>query len=456
MNPVVIIAISVLAVVIFVLFFLIVKSVVAPKKVDSIPKLLKQNRTQNAIKLAKHILAKDPKNFNAHYYLGKAYLKDNKPELALMEYKLVNENALFGEGIDEIDFRKEYGQLLLDHRQNNEALKNYLLLTKLEPHSAENFYKVGILYKDNNRYDLALGYMKKTVSLNKRHAKAHAELGLILYRMKQFAEAKTEIDTAIQLSPDTYTSYYYLGKIQKDGKDILSAIKSFEKAQRDPELKIKAIIEHGSCYMMAGRLDNAAVDFQRAIELDKDGTNPETLYARYFLASCYEKNRKLDSAIEQWEQIYKRNKNFKDVPAKLSEYKDLNANDYLKDYLTCSNDEFAIICKNASDKGMKFETISCDLKKWGCQLTAVDKKDESWMAVRKQVSLIRFYREPKPLEEAIVVDAIDSLKSTSTVKAIILSSSGFSLGAKRFAEGRPVELIDKPKLEKILSDAGAK
>ena len=95
--------------------------------------------------------------------------------------------------------------------------------------------------------------------------------------------------------------------------------------------------------MIAGRIDNALVDFQRAIELDKDNSQAETLYARYFLAACYEKSRKIDKAIEQWEAIYKRNKSFRDVSAKLSEYKDLQANDYLKDYLTCSNEEFPYI-----------------------------------------------------------------------------------------------------------------
>jgi len=427
-----------------------------PTKVEAIPRLIKQGRTQNAIKIAKHILSKNSKNFEAHYYLGKAYIKDNKKELALMEFKTVNENALFGEGIEEIPFRKEYGELLLDFHQTAEALKNYILLTKLDPKTADNFYKLGLLYKRINRNDMAMDCMKKTILLDKRHGKAHAELGLLFFRLKQYAEARNEIDISIKLSPDNYSSYYYLGKIQKESLDIITALKSFEKAQRDPELKLKAIIEHGSCYMMSNRLENAAVDFQRAIELDKSNSNPETLYARYFLASCYEKNRKLDSAIEQWEAIYNRNKSFKDVATKLSEYKDLNANDYLKDYLTCNNEKFSEICKKTAENGLRMEILSCDLKKWGCEITAVDKKEDSWMAVKKMVSLLRFYREPKPIEESIVIDSIESLRKTSAMKSYIFSPSGFSTSAKRYIESRPVELVDKPKLEKILSIAGGK
>lgn len=456
MSSIAVAGISILAVTILSLTIIIIKSVFLPKKADNLPKLLKQGHTQNVIKLAKKILIKNPKDYNAHYYLGKAYLKDNKSELAILEYRFVNDNAVFGHGINEIEFRKEFGTILLKHHQGAEALKNYLLLTQLEPQNADNYFQVGTLYKEAGRNDTAIGYIKKTLSIDKRHAKAHAELGLMYYKLKQFSEAQKEIDTAIKLSPDTYSSYYYLGKIQKDNKDILSAIKSFEKAQRDPDLKIKAIIEHGSCFMTANRIENAVVDFQRAIELDSTNSNPETLYARYFLAACYEKNRKFDQAIEQWDSIYQKNKNFKDVASKLSEYKDLHANDFLKDYLTGSNESFLAICKNAADKGLKLEVLSCELKRWGCAITAVDKREENWMAIRKQVSIVLFYREPNPIEDKKIIEALDSLKTTNSSKSLILSSSGFSITAKRYAECRPIELYDKTKLEAILTAAGQK
>ena len=455
MSPVAIVAVCVLAIFITGLLVFIIKTSLTPKRVDSIPKLIKQGKTQNAIKMAKQILTKDPKNYIAHYYLGKAYLKENKSELAIIEYKLVNENALFGPQLDELTFRQEFAQLLMKYNQLQEALRNYLLLTKLEPNNPENFYNTGYLYEQANRYDLAMGFMQKTVMLNSRHAKAHAEIGLMHYRTKNFGEAKKEIDIAIKLSPETYSSYYYLGKIEKDAKDLGAAIKSFEKAQRDPEIKQKAIIEHGSCFMLANRFDNAALDFQRAIELDKENLNGETLYARYFLATCYEKSRQIEKAIEQWEQIYKRNKAFRDVSAKLSEYKDLQANDYLKDYLTCSNEEFQIICKNAVEKALKHQVMNCEQKKWGCQITGMDKASEGWRNMRKQVAMFRFFREPDPVEDDIVRETLDALKTANCQKGYIFSSSGYSNAGRHVAEGRPLELIDKIKLESLLQSAGA-
>ena len=449
-----IIIIVMLVSVVSILTFVILKSIVSPKKIEAMPRLIKQGKTIQAIKIGKQVIGKDSKNWLAHYYLGKAYVKDNRPELAVIEYKIVDENALFGEQIQELPFRTEYAKLLLKYNQQNEALKNFLLLTKLDPATADNFYQVGRIYEQQNRYDLALGFMQKCAMIDKKHAKAHAEIGLMLYRTKQFNEAKKEIDLALKLSPETYSSDYYLGKILKDAKDIPGALKSFEKAQRDQDVKQKSIIEHGSCYMMVNRYDNAAVDFQRAIELDKNNSQPETLYARYFLGMCFEKSRQIDKAIEQWTEIYKRNKAFRDVSAKLSEYKDLQSNDYMKDYLTSSNDEFLLICKNAVLKGMNLQVLSCDLKKWGCQLTAINKSDESWMSVRKQVTLVRFYRDPEPIEEQQIHETLDQMKSLNSVKGYMFSSSEFSAAAKRYAENRPVELIEKQKLEALLTKAG--
>ena len=109
----------------------------------------------------------------------------------------------------------------------------------------------------------------------------------------------------------------------------------------------------------------------------------------------------------------------------------------------------------ACEKSCKLQVLSCDLKKWGCQLTGVDKRDESWMAVRKQLLFVRFYREPEPIDDAEVRQALDEMKSLGSVKGFLFSSSGFSNTAKRFADNRPVELAEKQKLEAILAQAGA-
>ncbi len=446
-----IVIIAVGVVVVAALVFFIIKSVSAPKRVDGIRKLLKQGKNLAAAKLAKQIIAKNPQDYAAHYYLGKAYIADGRNELALMEFKLINDNALFDDQLPELPFRKEAAALYMKFNQKAEALREYLLLTKMEPNNADNFYNVGKLYEQENRLDIALGFFKKCVALDKKNARAHASIGYILFNSKMLAEAKREIDLAISLSPETYSCYYYQGKILKEEKDYAGAVKAFEKAQRDSEFKQKALIERASCFMMVNRLDNAQIDLQRAIELDKDGSKPETLYARYFLAACYEKSRKIDKAIEQWESIYKKNRSFRDVAAKLTEYKDLQSNDRMKDYLTSAESEFLEICKNTALSAFGLSAQQADIRKFGCRLIAVEKKDDNWRNVRRQMTLLRFYRDPDPLEDSAVRETLDEAKSENCTKAYICASAGFTRTAAAFAENRPVELVGKDKLEQLLA-----
>ena len=182
MEAVQIIIIAVSAVAVGFLAYFLIKSMVAPKRVEGINKLIKQGKTAAAVKLAKSIIAKNQRDYKAHYYLGKAYLADNKPELALMEFKIVNQNALFDSDMPEVDFRKQISQLYLKFNQPSEALREFLLLTKLEPRNAEHFYNAGKLFEQGNKTDQAVSFYQQAIGLNKKHVKAHASLGMMLYK----------------------------------------------------------------------------------------------------------------------------------------------------------------------------------------------------------------------------------------------------------------------------------
>ncbi len=445
--------ILVLLVLIGFLLVFIIKTFAAPKKIEGIQKYIKQGKYSAAIKLAKSMITKDPRDFKAHYYLGKAYLADNKPELALMEFKTVNQTAIFDQFFSEIEFRKQIAQLYFKFNQPEEALKEYLLLTKLEPNNAENFYNAGKIFEQRSKSEQALQFYQKTISLNKRHVKAHAALGLLLFKGKNYVDARKEIDYAIKLSPETFSSYYYLGKILKESKDYIGAINSFEKALRDPEFKQRALIERGTCYLAVNSYEKAINEFDRAVRASKDESSQESLYARYYLANCYEKLRKIDQAVEQWEKIFAINRSFKDVGAKLAEFKDIQTNDNMKEYLTSSNEQFMEICKKIALAGYNLGARTITPTKYGCKMIATVAKQDSWMNVRQQVFLILFFRESDLIEDTILRKSLEEMKSQNYFKCIILTSSGFTRTAMNFAENRPFELVSKDKLIKLMDNA---
>jgi len=222
-----------------------------------------------------------------------------------MEYKIVNQTAIFDSSFSETEFRKQISQLYYKYNQPDEALKEYLLLIKLEPQVSEHYYNAGKIFESRSRSEQALAHYQKAISLDKRNVKAYAALGLLLYRAKQYGEAKKAIDYAISLSPQTYSSYYYLGKILKEGKDYAGAIKAFEKAMRDTEFRQRALIESGTSYMAVNQTEKAIIEFDRALSSASDTNSQESLYARYFLATAMKKSEKLTRLLNNGKKFIK-------------------------------------------------------------------------------------------------------------------------------------------------------
>ncbi|HAK68749.1 MAG TPA: restriction endonuclease [Treponema sp.] len=453
-KPVILVICMVLIGIIVFIAALLIKKLMAPQKIGNIKKLLKDGKYPQAEKIAKSMLAKNTRDYEAHYWLGKVYIAEKKTEQAYLEFKTVNDNAVFDGTIPEVDFRKNMAALYMKYDDVKSALQEYLLLTKRDPGNAEHFFNVAKIYDENGEANTAIGFYKKTIAIDKRHAKAHAALGALLLRAKNFPEAKQEIDTAIRMSPETWSNYYYQGKLLKELHEFPEALKAFEKSQRDTEYRQKALIEKGSCYMMADQVDNAMQSYQGAIQYAKSESSQETLYARYFLAACYEKTHKIDKAIEQWVKIHKQAPGFRDVEEKLSEYKDLQNNDNMKEYLTAPTGPFMTLCEKTALAAFELETKSAEATPYGCKMLASENKKDNWMAMRPHVFRLDFYRNAEPVEDHVIHKLADTLKAENYYKEIVFSSSGFTKTAERFAEGRPIVLVGKEQLELIMSKAG--
>jgi tetratricopeptide (TPR) repeat protein len=434
----------------FLAIFLI-KSFVVPARVDALSDFVKRGKTQTVIKAAKRIITKEPKSAEAHYYLGMAYHRENRDELALIELKTAVQIGISGKNIPEVEFRELLGQLFIKAKQGEEALKEYLLLIKLLPTHSDYYYQAGKLFTERNRTDLAAQYLRKAASLNPKDGKIHFELGVMLYKDKKVQEAKGELAAALKYQGENAQVHFYLGKIQKDAKEYPAAIASFEKAARDPQFKIRALVERGGCYMSLDATEKAIPDLERAVNAITDESGNDSLYARYFLSLCYEKIRDLDKAISQWEKIYAVKKNFRDVGERLSKYQELRSDDNMKDYLTEAPLNFLELCKSLVEQGLDLQVQGSKMTNEGCEITAIESNSAKWRNTRKMPRLIRFYRNPEPLEESKVISILDDAKGQNISRTVLVSSSGFARPALAYANSRPIELYDKDKLAGMLS-----
>jgi tetratricopeptide (TPR) repeat protein len=451
----VVVLIIILGVAVGFLSWFIVRMVATPRQTKAVADQLKQGRSAGAIRTAKAILAKDPRNAEAHWLLGQAYLGDNKPELALMELKAVNQIGQFGPDLPEVDFRNRIASLYERFNQTEESLKEHILLTKLEPNRAIHFFDAGRLFEARGRTDVAINYLRKAIEMDERLHQAHHALGIILYRTKHPMEAKSAFESALKWNADDYDAYYHLGKLLKEMNDYTAALLSFEKAARSPELRLKALVERGGCYMSQGSLDKAIPELERAVKLIKDEAATESLYGRYFLAMCFEKTRNLDRAIEQWERIYSKKPGFRDVAEKLTQYQEYRTDDKMKDFLTCGREEFLELCKTIIQGPMALSIRDVSDGPQSVDIIAVEGDSDKWLGAKKLPRLVRFLRVSDNLDDGTVRALIDQMKKLGIQRGGIVTSAGFTRTALEFAENRSVELYTKEKLQEMLNMAPA-
>ena len=452
----VVIYIVIFSIIVLLLLVFIVKSILSPKKFSAVEKSIALGKYSQAVKLAKKLLVKNDKDTRLRYLLGKAYLLDGKTELAMTEFTKISKSGLFPTKAMEIEFRTTLAGLYSKSGMTDEAMQEYVLLTKLDEKNPSYYYEMGKLFEERSKSDLAIANYEKAIELDSKYIAAYARLGFLLYQGNQVAEADKAISRALKLDPSNNEVLYNHGRILRAKKDYAHALASFEKAAREKSLRAKCFLERGMTYLETSNIEKAIFEFSRASKSSLDPRSNEALSASYLLADCYEKKRDLEKAIEEWRKIEAINPKFRDVKAKLQEYKDVQTNDHMKDYMTLGKEDFLRLAKAVTEQKFNSTIQGARETKNGCSIFAFEKETGKWLNERKKPQLFIFLRDSEVVQEEYLRNVYEGMKKQNVFKGFVITSSTFSKEALEFAANRPIELVDVNKLERILESVNFK
>jgi tetratricopeptide (TPR) repeat protein len=433
---------------VIVLFF-IIKRMISPKRISALKNYLKEENYKAAINLAKEIINKDRGNIEVHYYLAEAYYQQSRYDIALAEFKFAEKSGSYDK-IDERKLRERLAELYNKTNEIDEALKEYILLTKKYSDDHEYFFQVGELFEQKNMTSHAVKYYTEAVNLNPNYIPALLNLGVLLFKLKNFMGAESYLQKAVYKEPENYKGFFYLGMIEKAEANYKNALKYFEKALKDKEYKIKSLMERGIIYIYQKKYDEAIIELDRALKNCEEENNIK-MNIRYVLAGCYELNRNITDAIVLWEQIYAIDSKFRDVSTKLLNYQELRVDDRMKDFLTATDVDFIDMCKriihsmnlNVSEQ----EILSRDSIEFLCLET-----DTKWRNVKRRPKLIHISRASDPIDDSILKAIHDKMREKNIIRGVVITSSVYSKLAYAFVKERPIELIDKNGLQDILKE----
>jgi tetratricopeptide (TPR) repeat protein len=431
----------------------IMQNLVGTHQLDTIKQMLESGKYEQAISSLNNIMKKDDRNPLAHLYLAEAYYFYNNFEMAIVEYKQVMSSGRFSNTPTEKIVRKRLSDIYLKFGQLEEAQKEYVVLSKLEPHNAEYLYQIGNLFYQRGMKEPALAYLDKAFKSGKTSAELFFLMGKIYYEMSKTQEALGSFTNCVKLDPKNAEGHYYIAIILKAMNSFGKAVQELEVAEqtRDNNLKIKAIYQKGLCKLEVGELDGAKADFERALKYSSEENNT-TIAIRYTLGMTYEKERRLVEAVEQWEKVAQLRPNFQDVQAKLAEYEDLRVDDKLKDLLTSTPTTFEIICQNFL-KNLGYETLeSHAIDDDNIEIVGME-RSLKWRENRGSKVLIKISRDSEEINEDAVAKLVDSLKLIHGTRAIYITTGKFTPQAARWSENRPVDLYDRQRLTAALKQS---
>lgn len=435
----------IIVVTVLIIFFVLnAKGLSGPKQMSLIRKMIESGNTKGASKALKQMLSKNEHNILAHMYLAEVYYKEKKNELAIVEYKYILRLNKFTREVTEVKVRERLAELYEIFGQLDEAQKEYILLTKLEPEFAIYFFKIGELFYKRNYTDKAFTYLTHAVKLNPGHPETLFYLGIIYYSKGQAVESLNCFNKALHFAPNMFKVHFYIGLLQRVLGMFDKARVEFQMAQRDPEFKLRALLETGKTLFQVENLREAMIELERALSF-VTVEDEISIEIRYVLANCYEKGRDLPRAIEQWETIENFKKGYRDVTAKLNSYEDLRTDDKLKDFLTASKDAFMDMCKRLI-VAMGFdilEVIPIDDDSVDFLATEPEGK---WRNTKRSNRCIKLRRDSAQVNEVLVRQIQEDMKKVQANRGIIISTAGFTPSAMEFALTRPIDLVDRKQL----------
>ncbi len=446
-------------IIIFVFFVLITifglyifSTYVFPRKIEEIAKMIEMGQTKLAIKKLGEILEKDDRNNYAHYLLAEAHLKENNIQYAILEYRQVLKISKFDDRVDEVRVRSKLAKIFMEKNIVEEAKKEYLILTKIDPMNYEYFYQLGLIFFNGGQLEKAASFLKRSIANNANHDMSFYYLGQILYRNGTHNEAKQMLLEAIKIDTSNYKAHYFLGLVLRQLGDYEWAIKEFEIAQKGDDIKIKCFLAKGTCYLEKEQYPKAIIEFERGLKFAKRGSDTE-LNLRYFLASAQENIRDLQSAIVNWELIAAVNRNFKDVAEKLKAYAEIRQDDRVKDFMIAGLAQFEHLCRKIVE-GLGLTVADVDIiSDTEVEIFATDTEGK-WRNTRSNNRLIRIVRTTDTIGDRLLRSLHEKMKDKNVIRIVVISAGDFSQTAVDFANTRPIELMGKSDLVRLLKSAG--
>ena len=408
----------------------------------------KQKSRQNVIKDATRKLAQNPHNPDGLIPLANLYYQDQLWEKAYPLYETMLNIAVAHPEINLAQAALRQGICALKVGKNEEAFKGLLQARKINPDNFETNFYLGQALINNKEYDKAIPILRKALMVNKEVPEIYKYLGLALYQNHNFKESLPYLKRGLDISPDDKELLFSMADAMKEAGSGDRAIKVFMHLRPDPEFGARACLAAGLIHQNAKQHDKAVQDFEIGLKHINAPIEIVT-QIRYRLAHSYLETSDIGRALVCLKDIQGTVPNYKDVPALIARYQELNQNSNLHTYLISNNSDFIALCRKIVS--VYFGKAYVKVLDINAMADCTEVQTEIETAKWEDSVLFRFYRTTGSVGELFIRDFHSRIKDLKSGRGICFTAGTFTEEARKYIEGRPIDLTDKAGLIKILN-----
>ena len=439
---------TIVTIIIVVAVVLLLISVLGKKKDGGAAKPKKKKDRGTIIREANKRLAQNPRDPDGLSAMGNIYYQEQEWEKAFAVYEVLVGLAPNNPKLDEFDCALRFGVSAIKTNRIQEATRGFLVARKLKPNHFEVNYNLGYICYLQKDYDKAIPLLKQALLTDPENALANRYMGFSLHKAHKYHEALAYLKKALDLQPDDKEVLFSMAECLFESGAIDRALKVFMHLRPDPALGPQSALYAGIIHVQTNQADKAVIDFD--IGLKHENIPPDIANEiRYKLAVTLIKTQDIARAITVLKEIQRITQGYKDVPALIVRYQELNQNKNLQIYLMAVQSEFVSLCRKIVIQffpGAKVKITDISVfADYTDILAEID--TPKW----SDIVIFRFFRSQGAVGELLLRDFHARIKDLKAGKGICLSAGTYTEESRKFTEGRPIDLYDKERLNRILN-----
>jgi Flp pilus assembly protein TadD len=255
--------------------------------------LLDAGKIEESEAILRDYIAKNPSGADAHFLLGYALFRDQKPTESLAEFTA---GAKFRRPqADELKVVASDYFMLGDF---SDADKWFSQVVSETPNDADAWYLLGRTQYNENEFSAAVASFEHALTLHPKYVEAENNIGLCWKELNDRDKARAAFEAAIDWQGETPVDpqpFLNLGTLLADNNQGAEAISYLSKAAVLSPKNPAIHEELGKVYLAMNKLPEAQAELEQAVSL-----SPDTSSLHYKLAQILRKEGLQDRAQQEF------------------------------------------------------------------------------------------------------------------------------------------------------------